>query len=80
MSASSGLQLPAASFVYSAGALERNLAPLVASDIAPVPQPRPVAVTVSGVAFPHPEKVSRQRLDQEPAQQLLQHSLARAWC
>lgn len=40
------------------GALERNLAPLVATDIVPDAQPRPVAVAVSGVAFPHPEKVS----------------------
>lgn len=43
-----------------AGALERNLAPLVATDVVPDAKPRPVAVAVSGVAFPHPEKVSSQ--------------------
>lgn len=44
--------------VCCAGALERNLAPLVATDVVPDAKPRPVAVNVSGVAFPHPEKVS----------------------
>lgn len=43
--------------VSAAGALERNLVPLVASDIPPDVKPRPVEVAVSGVAFPHPEKV-----------------------
>jgi hypothetical protein len=43
--------------VTVSGALERNLVPLVASDIPPDVKPRPVEVAVSGVAFPHPEKV-----------------------
>lgn len=45
--------------VLLAGALERNLAPMVATDIVPETKPRPVSVGVSGVAFPHPEKVGR---------------------
>lgn len=45
--------------VLFAGALERNLAPMVATDTVPETKPRPVSVGVSGVAFPHPEKVSR---------------------
>lgn len=44
------------------GALERNLAPLVATDVVPDAKPRPVAVAVSGVAFPHPEKVIKNKI------------------
>jgi hypothetical protein len=42
-----------------AGSLERNLLPLVESEAlqALAVQAQPVQVAVSGVAFPHPEKV-----------------------
>jgi hypothetical protein len=50
-----------------AGSLERNLLPLVESEAlqALAVEAQPVQVAVSGVAFPHPEKVRRMTQQQQ---------------
>lgn len=51
--------------LMSVGALERNLFPLVESEVLQQVAAKPVQVAVSGVAFPHPEKVRNMHVQGE---------------